>query len=540
MIQTLRQLFSRRDLFRGGTVLGASALLRGPAGAAAPESGLRIGPDLYASIGVRPIVNCKGTFTIVSGSQSLPEVKRAMDEASRYYVHLDELMDGVGRRLAELTGAEWGIVTAGCAAALTHATAACIAGADPEKMQRLPNLAGLKNEVIMPRYSRNVYDHAVRMLGVRTVEVSTPAELDAAINPKTAMIMILAGPGETGPLGTEPVAAVAKARGVPLIVDAAAERLTFPNIHLQRGATMVAYSGGKCLRGPQCAGVLLGRKDLLQAAWLNSAPHHAFGRSLKVGKEEIMGMLAAVEMWKKRDHEAEWKQWESWLAHIAARVAQVSGVTTEVLLPQGLSNNAPRLRINWDGGKLGITGQEVEKLVYTTEPRMVLSDSNGTRRTGAENSWVTIMPYMMMPGDEKVAAERLYAVLSKPPRIDIPATGGAPAANAGGQWEAHLEFVCGSADHTLVFEQQGTELVGTHTGDLLAGDLRGYVEGNDIWFRSSHKYEGTRLGYEFAGKLNGDAIEGTVGLEEYGQARFVARRHRYGAPGGVVRPVKNT
>jgi L-seryl-tRNA(Ser) seleniumtransferase len=461
-----------------------------------------------------------------------------MEEASRHYVHLDELMNAVSQRLAEITGAEWGIVTAGCAAALTHATAACIAGADPEKMQRLPDLRGLKSEVIMPRYSRNEYDHAVRMLGIRTVEVATIEELETAINPKTAMIMILAGGGDEGPLGTAAVTAIAKKRNVPVIVDAAAERLTIPNLHLGRGATMVAYSGGKCLRGPQCAGLLLGPKNLLQAAWLNSAPHHAFGRSLKVGKEEIMGMLAAVEMWVKRDHDAEWKTWESWLDEISQRVTKVSGVTTRVLQPNGLSNRSPRLVIAWEGMSLGITGQEAEKILYEGEPRIVLGGASGNARDSARNS-LTIMPYMMMPGDSKIAAEKIYAVLSKPPKLDRPSPPATPPANVAGQWDVKLEFVCGDSEHALVFEQNGADLVGTHKGDILVGDLRGMVEGNEARFRSSHRYEGTRLGYEFIGKVEGDRMSGEVAMGEYGKARFTAQRHRYGQPGGLVRPVKN-
>src|SRR5713101_420768 len=194
---TDRFVSSRRGLF-GATGKGflAGLLGRFPVLAAPkPES------NIYQRIGVEPVINCKGTFTIISGSQSLPEVKRAMDEASRYYVHLDELMNGVGKRLAELTKSEWGIVTAGCAAAITHATAACIAGTDPEKMQQIPDLTGLKNEVIMPRYSRNVYDHAARMTGVKIVEVETPEQLERAINPKTAMALILACPeSEKAPL----------------------------------------------------------------------------------------------------------------------------------------------------------------------------------------------------------------------------------------------------------------------------------------------------------------------------------------------------
>ncbi len=528
---------SRRELFRNGGLLAATGLFRGSASAASAAPGLEIGADIYKSIGVRPLINCKGTFTIISGSLTLPEVKRAMDEASRHYVHLDELMDAVGKRLGELTGAEWGIVTAGCAAALTHVTSACIAGADPEKLQRLPYLAGLKSEVLVPRYSRNVYDHAIRMLGVRIVEAGNLEEFDAAFSPRTALVMVLAGPADAGPFGLEPICTIARRKGVPVIVDAAAEHLTIPNVHLKRGADMVAYSGGKCIRGPQCAGLLLGRKDLLQAAWLHSAPHHAFGRSLKVGKEEIMGMLAAVEAWVKRDHEAEWKRWESWLDHIARRVTKVDGVTTEVLQPEGLSNHSPRLRIAWDGARLGITGQEVEKLLYDTDPRIVLGGASGNRRQSMAST-ITIMPYMMTPGDEKVVAERLYAMLSRPPKIDSPPPPGPPA-NVAGQWEARLQFVLGSADHAFVFEQQGSELVGSHRGDILGGDLRGAVEGDEIRFRSSHRYEGTRLSYEFIGKVNGDKMEGVVGLDEYGQARWTAQRHRYGQPGGLVRPIKN-
>src|SRR5260370_1257189 len=170
---------SRRDLFRRGGLLAAAQALGGGV-QKADATPLDVGPNLYRSIGVRPIINARGTFTIITGSQTLPEVKRAMDEASRGYVQMDELMEGVGKRLAEITGAEWGIVTAGCCAAVTHFTASAIAGGNPERMQRLPNLAGLKSEAILPAYSHNVYDHAIRMLGVKLVIVHDKAELEAA------------------------------------------------------------------------------------------------------------------------------------------------------------------------------------------------------------------------------------------------------------------------------------------------------------------------------------------------------------------------
>src|SRR5947199_1570948 len=209
---------NRRDVFRTISPsafvswLGRVALRAAPAAAA----------GIYERLGVHPVINCRGTFTIISGSQSLPEVKSAMEEASRHYVNMDELMDGVGRRLAELTKAEWGIVTAGCAAALAHATAACIAGANPEKMQRLPNLAGLKNEVVMPRQSRNVYDHAIRMTGVKMITPATREEFLAALGPHTAMVALLGEAMTEHPMTVTEMAGAAHKHGIPVIVDAAA------------------------------------------------------------------------------------------------------------------------------------------------------------------------------------------------------------------------------------------------------------------------------------------------------------------------------
>jgi uncharacterized pyridoxal phosphate-dependent enzyme len=520
---------SRRSLFQRGGLLAAAQALGVGVERTASAAPMQLG-NIYRSIGVRPVINARGTFTIITGSTTLPEVKRAMEEASRSFVHMDELMDGVGKRLAELSGAEWGIVTAGCCAAITHFTASCIAGGNPERMQRLPNLAGLKNEVIVPAYSHNVYDHAVRMLGVKLVIVRDPAELERAFNERTAMIYILAGPNDDGPLGTRAVAEVAKRKNVPILVDAAAEVLTLkPNVHLQRGASAVAYSGGKCIRGPQAAGLLLGDKSLLQGAWINSAPHHAFGRSLKVGKEEIMGMLAAVEMWVKRDHDAEWKQWESWLDHVATSVKRVDGVTAKINQPSAdLSNRTPTLQIQWDAAKVGITGQEVSKLLLDTEPRIVLASANGARGGNGASS-VSVVPYQMSPGDEKVVADRLYAVLSKPPKIEPPPAppSGQPVSLAG-QWELHLEFVRGSVDHTLMLEQDGTKLMGTHHGEFASGDLTGTVAANAVRFQSGYGTEGTRVSYQFTGTAEGgNRMSGTVALGEYGEARWTAERHQY-------------
>ncbi|MCW5978365.1 MAG: hypothetical protein KIT09_09825 [Bryobacteraceae bacterium] len=528
---------TRRDLVR------ASALLAGGGGAAMAAPGLEdrasAGSEIYRSIGIRPLINCEGVITIIGGSLTLPEVKRAMDEASRHYVHLDELAEAVGDRLAALTGAEWGIVTSGCAAAMTHATTACIAGGDPEKLQRLPDLSGMKNEVIVPRYCRNVYDHAIRMVGVKMVEVDSAEELEGALGPQTAMIYMFFGnanppEGASMELTLEVVAQAAKQKGnVPILVDCAAEHLS--DDYLKRGAALAAYSGGKLLRGPQCAGLLLGRKDLVKAAWLHSAPHHAFGRPMKVGKEEMMGMLAAVEMWVKRDHQAEWNQWQGWVEHIAARVGEVPGVTAEVFTPDTPVQPCPRVRIAWDSAKLGITGKEAEKLLFEGDPRIRVSRATGRRGEDGPSSFV-LLPVMMSAGEERVVAERVHALLSNPPRAEQ-RTRTAAAANVAGQWTIQMDFLAAAAEHTLFLEQRGNELRGTHHGLFLAGDLRGAVEGKEIRFRSSQKYEGSYVNYEFEGRIEGDAMEGvvsdmsTITPGEYGGARWRARRHRYTEPG---------
>jgi L-seryl-tRNA(Ser) seleniumtransferase len=441
---------------------------------------------------------------------------------------MDELADGVGKRLAELTGAEWGMVSGGCAAAITHFTTACVTGGNPERIARLPNLTGMKNEAVLPAYSHNVYDHAIRMVGLKLVLVHSPAEIESAFNERTALVYILGGPGDDGPLGTKVMAEAARKRNVPVLVDAAAEVLTYkPNVHLERGANAVAYSGGKCIRGPQAAGLLLGDKNLVQAAWINSAPHHGFGRSLKVGKEEIMAMLEAVEMWMKRDHKAEWAMWESWLEQIGASAKRVEGVRTEVQQPSAdLSNRTPQLRIQWDGAKLGITGQEAARVLLDNDPRIVVAGSGGSR-SGNMSSWISIVPYQMQPGDEKIVAERVYAVLSKPPKMETPAPPAAPSVTVAGQWEVKLDFVYGSASHSLVLEQDGAKLVGTHHGEFAAGDLNGTVAGKTVKFQSSLPSDGPRVPFSFIGTVDGSKMSGTVSLGEHGEARWSAERHSY-------------
>jgi L-seryl-tRNA(Ser) seleniumtransferase len=523
--------FSRRELIQRGGVLALPALLGARAArAAAPPAaaGLRLGADVYASIGVRPIINGRGTYTILSGSLMLPEVRAAIDAAAQRYVHLDELADAIGARLAELTRAEWGLVTSGCSAALTHATAACVAGGNPDLHVRIPDLRGFaRDEAIIPKHSRNVYDAALRAVGVRVVEVATAAELAAAFGPRTALVYILAGPkADEGPLGTKAVCEMARARHVPVLVDAAAEILTVPNVHLENGATLVAYSGGKCIRGPQSAGLLLGRKDLVQAAWVHSAPHHGFARSMKVGKEEAIGMLMAVEMWMKRDHAAEWSRWTGWLDAIARRVSSIDGVTTAVRQPEGLSNKTPSLIVSWDAERLRVTGEEVARHLFETDPRVALFPA--PREDGGASTGVSVTPYMLAVGEERVIGDRLHAVLRNPPREERPAKA-APAGDLTGSWDVQIEYAASRSSHTLHLAQRGSRIEGVHQGDFVSRDLRGSIEGAVVRIASEYSEEhGDALSFAFSGTLSGDAMAGTLDMGEYRAARWTAQRRIHG------------
>jgi L-seryl-tRNA(Ser) seleniumtransferase len=534
---------SRRDLFRTGSLLTLPVWLRS-AKAVPPASvspGLRVGPEIYESVGIRPIINCRGTFTVVGGSLELPEVRAAKETAAQHYVQLDEMMEAIGARLAELTGAEWGVVTSGCAAALAHATAACIAGGNPDRHVRIPNLAGFpKDEVITPKYSRNVYDAAVRSTGVRIVETETTAEFEAALGPRVAMVYVLAGPrADSGPLPLEDIVRLAKQRNVPVLVDAAAEMLTIPNVHLQRGADMVGYSGGKCIRGPQCAGLLLGRKDLLKAAWVHSAPHHGYGRSMKVGKEEAMGMLMAVEMWVKRDHTAEYEQWLEWMNSVAKRVTAIDGVTATVREPRGLSNHSPGLSIRWDTEKIGISGEDVIHTLFTTEPRITMAGGGGYDR-GNENAsptetGVSILAYMMQPGDEKVVGDRIHTILSAAPRTRLIKETKPPAADLTGEWDVHINFAGGSSTHTLFIRQQANRLEGAHRGDFVSRDLYGSVNGDAVRMTSRYtEQHGDALNFTFTGTVNGDSMGGDLDMDEYLKAKWSATRHAFRRSGGAA------
>lgn len=481
--------------------------------------------DIYRSLGIEPVINCRGTFTIIGGSIERPEVLKAQEAAAGQFVQYDELAEGIGKKLAELTKAEWGIVTSGCAGAMKHVTAACVTGGNPEKLIRIPDLTGFdKTEVIVPSYSRNAYDHALRNIGVTIVTVDTPEEMKQAISSKTAMIYIMTPKeSETGqPFSLEVIAEIAKPHGIPIQVDAAAENLTIPPVHLERGATVVTYSGGKAICGPQCAGLALGDKDLLMSAWQASAPHHGPGRDNKVGKEEMLGMLAAVEAWTTRDHEQEWQTWLDRLDHISKKVTKVKGVETTIEDPPGLNNRAPRLMISWDPNDLNITGYQVAEDCARKPPRLAIGDGDDDQK-----AWVTITPSQMQDGQEKIVADRLHKLLSDKKRPAVNSELNSADVSVTGHWEVDVHFFTSTSKHSFFIEQEGNWVHGVHQSEFDTREMVGMVEGAEVKFRSSFRYPGDNVTYLFSGKVSGDTMEGDIHLGEYLTAKFNAKKATY-------------
>src|SRR5947207_5054127 len=302
------------------------------------------GANIYSRIGVRPFINARGTWTYLSGSLELPEVRAAKQEAARHFVDIFELQRAAGKRLAEMSGAESGMVTSGAAGAMASAAAACMAGTDPAKIWQLPDTTGMKGEVVLFG-GRSAFDSALRLTGAKLVVTHTAEQLEAAAGPNAAMIY-------TTVLGDwlKQAIAIAKKANVPLLLDDAAGIPPIENLRLysKMGADLYCFSVGKGLSGPQCSGLLLGRKDLIEAALANTSPWEgAVCRAMKVGKEEVMGCLAAVEAWTRTDLAQLNKQWEQRVKRIAALVETVPGVTTSIKIPEG-GNRYPTLTVSWD------------------------------------------------------------------------------------------------------------------------------------------------------------------------------------------------
>ena len=373
------------------------------------------GRDYFKELNVRPFINGAGTFTVLTASLMWPEVVEALNYASKTFVPLNDLQEAAGKRIAELIGCEAAMITSGAAAALTVGTAACVAGKNPDWIKRIPDLAGtgMKSEVIIQKSHRYGYDHAVRNCGIKMIEVETADELEKAVNEKTAMMHFFNDADPRGKIKIEEFVALGKKHNIPTFNDAAADVPPTQNLskYAKMGFDLVTFSGGKGLRGPQSAGLLLGRKDLIEAARLNCSPNSdSIGRGMKVNKEEMVGMMVAVEMYLKRDAEAEWKEWERRAKLIGDGVAKVPSVKAEIHVPP-IANHVPTLRLTWEKAALPLTADDVRKRLREGKPSIEIAPNASSAK--AEKQEIGIGVWQMQPGEAEIVARRLREVFTE-------------------------------------------------------------------------------------------------------------------------------
>jgi uncharacterized pyridoxal phosphate-dependent enzyme len=383
--------------------------------------GLASRDNVYSRLGVKTVINCRGTWTYLSGSLEFPEVRAAQEEASHHFVNMVELQRAVGRKLAELTGAESGLITSGAAGAMAASTAACMAGSDPAKIWQLPDTTGMKHEVIMVG-GRSAFDNAIRLAGAKLILVEGPDDLANAITADTAMIY-------TTDLGDKLARelAIAKEHNVPMLLDDAAGIPPADNLKLyaQMKIDLYTFSGGKGLQGPQCSGVLLGRKDLIEAALRNSNPWEgAVCRPMKVGKEEVIGCLTAVETWLKIDSKKLYAEWNARIDRIAKLVETVPGVKTETYVPDD-GNRYPTLKVSWDQQAWGFTladcvqklrdGDPVIEVLGADNPSLVPAVREGMQKPNRKElkqpDHIELVSMTIKPGEEMIVGQRLRSIL---------------------------------------------------------------------------------------------------------------------------------
>ncbi len=401
-----RVVIKRRTALRTLAGLPGVGLLTDPGQAEAHSRESVRGRDVIEELGVRSFINAAGTFTALTGSLMRPEAVAAMQVASRKFVRLEDLRDAVGKRIAELLHCPAALVTAGCASALSLATAACITGEDRSRVRRLPDTTGMKNEVLVQRTHRVNYDHAIRNAGVRMIEVDDSIALEKAINDRTAMMFFLNSADPQGKIHHEEFIAIGKKHKIPTLIDAAADVPPVENLwrYTKLGFDLVAFSGGKGLRGPQSSGLLLGRADLIEAAKLNFGPEgDSLCRTNKVNKEETIGMLVALETFLNLDHAAVWKDWEARCRSIAEALKGIEDAHTEIFVPR-IANAVPHLRVKWDFKKRGLTPADMVRKLRDGKPSIEVNP--GSRQQLVIGVW------MMEPGEDAIVGERIRTILS--------------------------------------------------------------------------------------------------------------------------------
>jgi uncharacterized pyridoxal phosphate-dependent enzyme len=375
--------------------------------------------NVYQRIGVRPFINARGTWTYLSGSLMLPEVRQAMDAAAQQFVDMFELQRAVGKRLAALSGAESAMITSGSAGAMAAATAACIAGSDPAKIWQLPDTTGLKHEVVMLG-GRIAFDNALRLAGGKLVIAQTLEDLPSAMNEQTAMVYTTWRDDRL----SRALEITHRAK-IPVLLDDAAGIPPVDNLsrYAKMGVDLYCFSGGKGLRGPQCAGVLLGRKDLIDAALANSNPWEgSVCRAMKAGKEEVIGMLTAIETWQKIDIDALNREWNAKVQRIAKVVDTVPGVTTKIYVPEE-GNSYPTLRVTWDEQGFGLTVAQCDQQLRSGAPRIELLTNNNPSMVAAvregddpkhepPKNQLEIVSMTLQAGEDLIIARRLREILN--------------------------------------------------------------------------------------------------------------------------------
>jgi uncharacterized pyridoxal phosphate-dependent enzyme len=365
--------------------------------------------DLFKELGVRTFINAAGTLTYMTGSLMHDEVLDAINGGAKEFCLLDEIQDKVGAKIAQMVHAEAAVVTSGAFAGMTLGLAGILTGMDQKKVEKLPHLegTGMKTEVICQKAHDIVYNHALINTGCKIVVVETAEDVEKAINEKTALMHFLHIEADKGKIMHEEWVALGKKHNIPTSIDIAADVPPVENLWRfnDMGFSFVVISGGKAMRGPQSAGILMGKKDIISAARLHMPPRgFNIGRGMKVNKEEILGMYVALEKFINEDHDKVWKAWEESTAHIENTVKTVRGVQVEVHVPP-LGNHTPTLRISWDPGKLHITGKDLQEALRKGDPSIEVGGG------GPSNIGVTV--WMMKPGQEKIVARRIKEELSK-------------------------------------------------------------------------------------------------------------------------------
>ncbi|PYQ40938.1 MAG: selenocysteine synthase [Acidobacteria bacterium] len=400
-----------------GTAAAVAASIFGPgklwAGAAkvngtAAVTGFGQTGNVYDELGVPTVINCEGTMTMLGGSILRPELEAVMAMAGRHFVSIPALEVAAGKRISEMLKLPDGysaLVTSGAAAAIQSGLAGILTGDNESFIRQIPDLTGMKSEVIIQKSHRNPFDHQLRNTGIKLVEVETRDQVRQAVSDRTAMMHFSNFANATGQIKVDEWIKLGKQYNIPCMNDAAAD--TPPVSHLwdyaNMGYDLITFSGGKAMRGPQCAGLLIGRKDLVGYALLNNSPNEdTIGRSQKVGKEEIIGMVKALELYLKEDHDALTREWQARLERISGELTKIPGVSTSFFTPD-IANHVPHMQISWDS-RVPLESKQVSQMLRNSKPSIVIGGGEG--RPG-----LTMCSFMLQPGEDKIVAEQLSRVL---------------------------------------------------------------------------------------------------------------------------------